>query len=77
MMGEIPYPSCIFTYEKGSKTLISPLEPLDPPNIGSKGKLCKWPIHGLNPLPKLKYINIPTKYSKGGITKRSYKNPQN
>jgi hypothetical protein len=24
----------------------------------------------------LKYINIPTKYSKGGITKRSYKNPK-
>jgi hypothetical protein len=30
----------------------------------------------LNPLPKLKYINISTKYSKGGITKRSYKNPK-
>jgi hypothetical protein len=33
-------------------------------------------IHGLNPLPKLKYINKSTKYSKGGITKRSYKNPK-
>jgi hypothetical protein len=30
----------------------------------------------LNHLPKLKYINKSTKYSKGGITKRSYKNPK-
>jgi hypothetical protein len=30
----------------------------------------------LNPLPKLNYIIRSTKYSKGGITKRAYKNPK-
>jgi hypothetical protein len=47
-----------------------------PPSIGLVGKLCKWPIHDLNLLPKLKYIYISIRNSKGVIPKRSHKTPQ-
>jgi hypothetical protein len=40
------------------------------------GQLCKWPIHDLNLLPKLKYIYISTRNSKGIIPKRSHKTPK-
>jgi hypothetical protein len=37
------------------------------------GKLIKWPLHDLNPLPKFKYINISTRNGKESNPKRSHK----
>jgi hypothetical protein len=65
-----------FTHEKDSKTLISPLEPLNPKHWIKGKRLCKWPNHEVKPLPKMKYINKSTKCSKGSITKRPNKNPK-
>jgi hypothetical protein len=58
------------------KILETPSSAIRPPSIGLVGKLCKWPIHDLNLLPKLKYIYMYTINSKGVIPKRSHKNPK-
>jgi hypothetical protein len=62
--------------QKDSKTLISPVKPLNPKH-GIKGKrLCKWPNHERKPVLNMKYISKSTKYIKEDITKRPNKNPK-
>jgi hypothetical protein len=59
---------------------MSPLEPVKPPNIGLKGKLYKWSIHGLNPLPKLNTLinlqNIVREVLQKGPTKTPNQAPK-
>jgi hypothetical protein len=72
---EYPSFSCTSTLEKDAQTL-DPSWAIRPPSIGLVGKLCKWPIHDLNLWPKLKYIYIFTRNSKGVFLKRPHKNPK-
>ena len=55
---------------------LDPFGAIRPPNTGLKERLSKCTCHDLNPLPKFKYTNISTKYSKGNITKRPLKGPK-